>query len=171
MNNTTPNKKEEKLLQKQKRESYKKIKTIFMWAVPLVLAGGLVVWIVTLPKKPDTEVISKIGIHTHPQLLITIKGENVVPRGGIGLGPIQLGIHTHDPDNVLHIEKNGTVRESDITVGKFFEIWGKDFSNSTILGNVNGPDGTVTMLVNGEENFEFEKYKMQEGDKIQILYE
>ncbi len=35
---------------------------------------------------------------------------------------------------------------------------------------VYGEGGTVAMFVNGEENFEFENYLMQDNDRIEIVY-
>lgn len=152
------------------KKSQKKVKEVLSWLVPLVAVIALVVWIATLPKKPGTDVVSRQGIHAHPQILITINGEPQTISGGIGLGGVHSDIHTHDPDNVLHVEKSGVVREANITVGNFFKIWRKDFSSTSILGNENSEDGVVTMFVNGVPNDLFDKYQMQDGDVIEILF-
>jgi len=149
----------------------KKIKSILWWGIPLVIVFVLVAWLFSLPKKSDAKVISRSGIHAHPVIFISINGENIPVPGNIGLGGIQRGIHTHESDNVLHVEKSGTVRERDITIGNFFEIWREDFSSVSVLGYKNGSEGTVRMFVNGEENFEFENYQMLDRDKIEIIYE
>jgi len=149
----------------------KKIKSILWWGIPLVIVLVLVAWLFSLPKKSDAKIISRSGIHTHPTIFVSINGENITVPGSIGLGGLQRSIHTHEPDNVLHVEKSGTVRERDVTVGNFFEIWGEDFSSISILGYENGSLGTVRMLVNGEENFEFENYQMRDRDRIEIVYE
>ena len=149
----------------------KKIKSILWWGIPLVIVFVLVAWLFSLPKKSDANVISRSGIHAHPTLFISINGENITVPGIVGLGGLQRSIHTHKSDNVLHVEKNGTVRERDVTVGNFFEIWGKDFSATSVLGYENGSPGTVRMFVNGEENFEFENYQMRDRDRIEIIYE
>ena len=171
-NNKLLPKAEEKRKRRGQKMMWKRIKGVLLWAVPLIIVAALAVWVFTLPKKSDSQVISRYGIHIHPSLFIRINGEGVTVPGNIGLGrPIPLNIHTHNPDNILHVEKNGIVRERDITVANFFRIWRKDFSGSSILGNENGPQGTVRMFVNGEENFEFEKYQMRDRDRIEIIYE
>ena len=154
-----------------RKKQYKKIKGVLFWILPLALLVAVAVWIFTLPKKEGADVVARSGIHVHPTISIKIKGEEVTIPGRIGLGGIHRDIHTHEPDNTLHVEKSGTVRERDITVGNFFEIWGEEFSSTSILDNLNGPGGTVKMFVNGEENFEFKNYKMNDKDKIEIIYE
>ena len=47
-------------------------------------------------------------------------------------------------------------------LGRFFEVWGKDFIEL-------GP--TVKMTVNGEENTELENYVMQDKDKIELRFD
>lgn len=82
----------------------------------------------------------------------------IIP-GGIGLeGLTHNPMHTHDIDNVIHMEYNGLVKENDLKLGKFFEIWGRKFEEDR------------KMLVNGKENLEFENYIMRDSDKIEIIY-
>ena len=141
------------------------------WVVFGLIAVGFVVWIVTLPRVSDGELLSKNGIHYHPHLSVTIKGENVPIPQGLGLGAVHNPIHTHDPDGIIHLEFEGVVRKDDTKLGRFFEIWDKDFSKDSIMGNKTGEGGTVKMKVNGAENTEFENYLMKDGDKIEIIYE
>jgi hypothetical protein len=49
-------------------------------------------------------------------------------------------------------------------------VWGKNFNSSCIFEYCNGPDGKLTMTVNGKENFEFERYVMHDKDQIIIKY-
>lgn len=141
------------------------------WIIFGLLAVGIVVWIATLPRISDGEFLSTNGIHYHPHLTITIKGENVPIPAGIGLGAVEQSIHTHDTDGIIHLEFSGSVKKEDTKLGKFFEIWGKDFSKDSIMGHKTGEGGTVKMKVNGIENMEFENYEMKDGDKIEISYE
>lgn len=149
----------------------KKTQSIFLWTLLVAVIAGFVFWVATLPKVQEGELVSKNGLHWHSTLHIKIKGEEVALPAGIGLGAVHNPIHTHDPDNVIHLEFDGIVRKKDLAVRNFFRVWGKDFSRNSILGNKTGEGGTVKMLVNGKENMEFENYLMQDGDKIEIIYE
>lgn len=149
----------------------KKIQSIFLWVLFAAAIVGLVFWVATLPKIQEGEFISKNGLHWHSTLHIKIKGEEVALPVGIGLGAVHNPIHTHDSDNAIHLEFNGVVKKEDLAVRNFFKVWGKDFSKDSILGNKTGDGGTVKMLVNSKENTELENYLMQDGDKIEIIYE
>lgn len=149
-----------------------KIKEILWWAIPLVLLVALVLWVFTLPRKEGTKIMPQ-GVHWHATLAIKIKGEAVSIPGNIGLGPVSQPTHTHEPDGRLHFHAwpGGVLRESDLTLKRFFSLWGKDFSRESLMENKTGPDGTVHMFVNGTENFDFEKYNIQDGDRIELTYE
>ena len=123
---------------------------------------------------PEDQIVSRVGLHWHPKLDIYIKGERQEIPAGIGLGAVHQEMHTHKEDSqdgVLHMEMAGLVTSDETELGRFFKIWGKEFSRDQILEYKNGPEGKVTMLVNGKENNEFEKYQMKDKDKIEIRYE
>lgn len=123
----------------------------------------------------ESNVVATTGIHWHPQLEIYVKGERVPIPQNVGVGPeyadrpgfgdgsmAMTAIHTHDDLPLIHLEFSGLVRESDITLGKFFEVWGKDMSS---FGE------NLRMMVNGSENTEFGSYVMHDGDKIELRYD
>lgn len=137
-------------------------------AVALLVGGS---WWSGVASSNDPSVVSKNGIHWHPQLAIYIKGvEQDIPQN-IGLGTTHSSIHTHDDLPAIHLEFNGVVKNEDTRLGNFFDVWGKTFNANQILDYKNGPEGTVHMFVNGKENTEFENYHMRDGDKIEIRYE
>ena len=132
------------------------------------------------------EVVSESGIHWHPELSITIKGQKQTIPANIGIGPQHANskwydpmmqmtdVHTHDSSGTLHwevMDSMAPVKRNDIRLGVFFEIWGKPFNATQILDNHNGPDGTVTMTVNGKPNTDFDNYLVHDGDQIQISYQ
>lgn len=122
----------------------------------------------------ENEIISRTAIHWHPKLLIYIKGEKQGLEDGIGLGKTHEPLHTHTEDykqDVVHMEIPGVVTKDQTRLGKFFQIWGKQFNSNCIFDKCNGKDGKVKMMVNGKENKEFENYHMQNGDIIEIRYE
>ena len=113
----------------------------------------------------DPDIISRTGIHWHPQIAIYVNDELQEIPEGLGLTPTsESPIHTHDDVPLIHLEFDGIVRKSDITLGKFFEVWGKPFSSTELLGNT----GEVHMFVNGEPNTEFGSYVMHDDDKIEL---
>ena len=165
-------KKDKEQGQKGKTKTVKSVfKKVMLWIIVLGILA-LIVWaIARAPKTPQQEMISRNGIHWHPELSIVISGEEQEITVGIGLGAVHNPIHIHDPDGVIHLEFSGIVRENDIRLSQFFRIWKKQFNSECIFDFCNGPDGTVKMFINGEENTLFENYIMQDEDKIEILYE
>ena len=141
-------------------------------AVVALLVGGS--WAIGTMQQSDPDVISQSGIHWHPTLEIFVRGEKVDIPANIGLGQQysslptfdrsmgMTAIHTHEDMPVIHLEFPGLVREEDITLGRFFEIWGKDIRS---FGE------SVRMTVGGAENTEYEKYIMRDGDTIQLHYD
>jgi hypothetical protein len=151
----------------------KQVRRALLWGIPVILIA-LGAWaIVRSPKtsNDDNPLISRRGIHWHPNIEITIKGERVMIPANIGLGGIHADTHTHKENDQIHLEMSRPVRERDTRLAKFFETWGEEFNSQCILVACNGEDGNVKMLVNDEENFEFENYHMKDGDRIEIRYE
>lgn len=123
---------------------------------------------------PEDQIISRKGIHWHPKLTILIKGEKQEIPADFGLGAIHSPIHTHAADSkegILHMEMSGLVTKDETKLSQWFQLWGKQFNSSCIFDKCNGSDGTVKMIVNGQENKEFENYLMKDGDRIEIKYE
>ncbi len=123
---------------------------------------------------PNDQIVAKNGIHWHPRLLISIKGQKQEIPANIGIGAVHEKIHTHPEDNkegVVHMEMPGMVTKDDTKLGNFFKIWGKQFNSTQIFDKKNGKEGKVRMLVNGKENKEFENYQMRDKDLIEIIYE
>ena len=175
-------KKQRKLLRGQQKEKdrlrrqrQKKFKNLFWVVVGVLVIGGGILgggwFLATRPSLSASEIISTQGIHWHTELSITILDQKQDIPANIGIGIPEQPIHTHEEDNTLHLEFSGSVEKNDIRLGRFFEIWGKQFNQDCVFINCNGPEGKVKMLVNGEPNFEFENYIMNDGDKIEIIFE
>ena len=141
-------------------------------AVPLVGEAGV------------SGIISEKGIHWHPELTITIKGEKQLIPADIGMGKqfvddphydemmMMTDMHTHDASGTLHWEvMDGPVREDDVRLVEFFRVWDKKFSNSCIFEYCTGRGGQLRFIVNGKSNADFENYRIQDGDRIEIIYE
>lgn len=161
-------KQQEKL--EAKKSAVKKLRTkkLIQWIGWVVFGGAIVagiVWLaVSQPKTPDSEIVSRNGLHWHPKMDIYVKGEKQEFPSNIGIGAVHQPVHTHEDakEGVVHLELEGMVRKSDITVGQFFKSWGKDIQS---LG------ANVKMTVNGKENTELENYQMNEKDQIELRYD
>ena len=124
----------------------------------------------TITTDEENPIISQNGIHWHPQLSIRVRGTEVPIPANIGLIGTHSPMHTHETDDIIHLEYDSVVRESDITLGKFFEIWGKEFSETQLLENVTSDTERVIMRVNGEINTEYENYVLRHEDEIEISF-
>ena len=132
----------------------------------------------------NNDIVSKTGIHWHPQLTIYIKGQKQEIPANIGIGkqysnskwydPMMdmTDFHTHDNSGTLHWEvMNGPVAKEHVQLKAFFEVWGKTFNANQIFDSKNGSEGAVKMTVNGQPNTEFENYQVKDKDRIEIRYE
>lgn len=142
----------------------------FILLTVAILLGGVFLFSEKETTVPDDQILSRNGLHWHPKLEIFIKGEKQEIPEGIGLKPVEQPIHTHDSSGTIHLELPGLVKKDDLNLGRFFKIWGKGFNSECIFDKCNGEDGKVKMWVNGQENQEFEKYSMRDGDTIEIRY-
>jgi len=165
-------KKQREREQAAKLQARKKlVQRAVMWGLPVIVIGGILWAAVSSPEEAIEDFVSRDGIHWHPKLTIRMNGEHREIPANIGIGGVHKDIHTHEVNDSLHVEMNRPVREDDIRVKKFFDIWGERFTAECILDACNSEDGKVKMLVNNEENLEFENYLMQDGDRIEIVYE
>jgi hypothetical protein len=159
------------------------VKKIRNWFIGLVVIGLLILGIYSLIGNISERTIvdeseltfdaPKSAIHWHPTLTITIDGQKTIIPADIGItSTVHFPIHTHKEDiniGVIHMENDRPVKKT-VTLGYFFEVWNKKFSKDCIFEYC-ADKGTLKMYVNGGENFEFEKYFMQDKDEIKIVYE
>jgi len=153
------------------------VKKIRNWAIGLALTGLLIWGVYSLINNSGTDE-SKLAfdapkgpIHWHPSLTITIDGQKTIIPNDIGINPsAHFPIHTHEDGSigVLHMENNAPTKKT-VTLGYFFEVWGKKLSKDCIFEYCTDK-GALKMYVNGQENLEFENYFMQDKDEILIEY-
>ena len=157
---------QQKLTEQAGAAKKKILKKISKIALILLLVGGSAWWFIwyvaNQSKTPESEIISRNGLHWHPELAIYVKGLKQEIPANIGIGAVHQPMHTHDTTGVLHLEFQGLVRKQDITLGQFFKNWGKDMQSF---------GGNIKMTVNDKENTEFENYVMQDKDKVELRYE
>ena len=130
----------------------------------VALVIGLGVYLQSMDKggvNEDTSIVSRTGLHWHPELVIMVKKVKQEIPANLGMSGAEMPIHTHDSTGVIHLEFGGFVKKSDITLGQFFKVWKKDMRSF----------GTnMKMTVNGIENTEFENYHMKDKDKIVLTF-
>ncbi len=153
---------------------FKQKKKIRNWIIFILIFGLIVVGIYYLIKK-DTDIdnslnseVPKSAIHWHPHLTIRINGKEETIPANIGIGRVHYPMHTHDTDGVIHMENNRPAKKT-VTLGYFFEVWGKTFNKACIFDYCTNK-GTLKMYINSKENFEFEDYFMHDKDEILIEY-
>lgn len=160
-----------------KRLRGQSLRMVLRWMV-VFAAIGILAWILytivqSQPRITSNDIISRNGIHWHPHLRIVINGKEETIPAGVGLGAVHAPLHTHDTDNIIHLEyeRPGTIVVKDDTrLAKFFTVWGKRFDRECIFDHCNGSSGTVRFFVNGKENTDFEQYAMHDNDDIEIRY-
>ena len=142
------------------------------WTVFVAAIIALVYFAVTAPRVASGDLVSTTGIHYHPKLSIKINGTPVTIPNGIGLGAGEKPIHTHDEgDGTLHLEFQGTVKKTDTHLGIFFDIWGKEWTPTSFMGNPIDATHTLTMKVDGKDSTEYRDLLMKDGQKIELVYQ
>ncbi len=159
-------KRQEKLEAREATIQKRQTRRIINWVIGLALVilpiGGLIWYSATRPPIPESDIVSRNGLHWHPELAIYVKGVKQDIPANLGMGGVEMPIHTHDSTGVIHLEMSGLIRKENITLNQFFKVWGKDLNSF----------GTTTkMTVNGKENTDYGNYLMQDKDKIELRYE
>ena len=90
----------------------------------------------------------------------------------IGLaGAVHNPIHTHETDNIIHLEFEGKVKKSDTNLGKFFDLWGKEWTATSFMGLPIDATHTLTMKVDGAPSTEYGNLLMKDKQEIELIYQ
>lgn len=138
--------------------------TLIIVGVLLIGTFGALVWYAsTGPLVADADVLSRRGLHWHPELTVYVKGVRQPIPANIGIGAVHNPMHTHDMSGIIHLEMEGLVMRDDTTLGEFFKVWKKEMKDF----------GTTTprMLVNGEAVPDMLHYPMKDKDKIEMYFD
>jgi len=191
-------KKQEKEMQKEqdvkKRKSGKRLKTVLLVAVVILILAGIAYFFMTSKPSPNNTKYDLSGIptgyiHWHSQVQVYICGERKMlpeppPGGEIGSGVL----HTHDKttniqslpgtdgNGVMHIEGNVRMNPAEATLGKFMQNIHVNFGNETIMDKKNGDactnstNGTVKVFVNDKPLNNPLDYIARDKDIIRIEF-
>lgn len=149
--------------------------------VGVVIVVGALVWLfMRAPKdtNSDSSLLSRTGIHWHAQITITVDGKEVIIPDDTGLVGANAAnphagspLHTHAGEsNKIHMEYSSVVRQDDVKLGKFFEVWGEELSSTQLMDKTTADGGTLVMKVNGQESTAFGDYIMQDGDTMELIF-
>lgn len=129
------------------------------------IGGGLIVlallgWSM-YARSSDPNLVARTGLHWHAMLSILVGTTSVPVPASIGLGAVEMPIHTHDDSGEIHMEFPGIVRTGDLELKHVFENWGRPMDSF----------GTnMTMTVNGATSTAYGNYVMHDGDVIVLHY-
>lgn len=117
-----------------------------------------------------------INIHGHygirtsnsVHLSISINGAELTIPSDIGISDgVLRPLHTSDTTGKINLESK-CPRE--FILGDFFKIWGKNFNSTCIMDYCDDGVHMMKVLVDGEENNDFENLVLVDGQKISIVY-
>src|ERR671930_2048242 len=114
----------------------------------------------------------QLVFHNHAHLDIFINGQpyRIPSQIGIVPGKCIYWLHTHDDSGVIHIESPVT---RNFTLGQFFDIWNKKFTNTQILNSIVNSKNTLSVYVNGikvNPTVNYRDIKLSVHDEIAIVY-
>ena len=163
-------------IRREAHRSRQKVKVAAWWTIGIGVVLFVIYLAVTAPKVADGEYVSTVGLHYHAHVVVTVNGvEQTLPKGlGMTDRPVESPLHIHEADNSVHMEFEGPanqkVKKDDIRLGRVFDLWGKDFSSTTLMGNKVVDGHTIVMKVNGVVSSEYEHYQMHDKDEITIEF-
>jgi hypothetical protein len=117
--------------------------------------------------------------HIHAHLDIIINGQYFLVPAQIGIIPDKCfyWLHTHDIIGIIHIE---SPVNRDFTLGQFFDIWNKKFTNDQIKFNNNqifnyvaNGNNPLSVYINGTKvpnEANYREIKLHAHDEIAIVY-
>jgi hypothetical protein len=107
--------------------------------------------------------------HIHPELSIFMNGTEVPIPLNLGVKATGMtAIHTHNEKGVIHVE---APIKKDFTLGDFFAVWGKDFSQTKLLDTTVDDKSEIIVTVNGQKVDTYENTVVGDKDKIVISYQ
>jgi hypothetical protein len=116
--------------------------------------------------------VEQLVFHNHAHLDIFIDGQPYTVPSQIGIVPGKCiyWLHTHDDSGVIHIESPVT---RNFTLGQFFDIWKKQFSNVQIFDKTANATNVMAVYLNGNKingEANYRDINIQEHDQIAIVF-
>lgn len=169
-------KKERKLLSKEKKKRQKESEilrenkfnftTILWWVIGIVILiffGSVI--------RRNSRRAALEPVHWHIPISYEFCGQEFIPQEKEN----HLLLHGHG-DGLAHIEGK-IISDKDITLGKFMDNIGLEFTKSSVHNYKNGDicpnkktPGKVKVLIDGKYNNEFRDHVFSDGEKIKIIF-
>jgi hypothetical protein len=114
----------------------------------------------------------QLVFHNHAHIDIFIDGQpySIPSQVGILTGKCIYWLHTHDDSGIIHIESPVT---RNFTLGQFFDIWKKKFSNTQIFDKIANGTNAMSVYVNGNKikaDASYRNINLNEHDEIAIVF-
>lgn len=170
------------IITKHVKKSFKlsnKLIAIIGAGIIVVIVGSIGLYSAIAPHGPLPLTIDGIQCNAFEQLLFHIHAHlDISINGQYFLVPAQIGItdrcyywlHTHDETGVIHIE---SPVNRDFTLGQFFDIWNKKFTNNQIFNYVANGNTPLNVYVNGTKvpnGANYPDIKLSAHEEIAIVY-
>ncbi len=123
-----------------------------------------------LPTVPCFDTTQPVRQAFQVHITITVDGQPypLEPRIGYDYGKCMHTMYTTDASGVVYIRANDT---STYTLGQFFDVWHKTFSNTQIMTYKVESGHRVHILVNGKEVNSGRETPLRPNDVITISYQ
>lgn len=149
----------------------------YIFIIPIIAAvlSGVIYW-ASLPRTSlaidgiECNSMEQAVFHIHAHLDIYINGQPFTVPASIGIiqNKCLYWLHTHDTSGIIHIE---APYFRSFTLGEFFDIWNKPFSNNGIFDNAVQGSNTLKVFVNGvETSGNYRDIILGAHDEIVIVY-
>lgn len=158
----------------------KKVKTVAVWILVIVMAlgllgsSGILSFFTGTPALTTRELAfscttdEATRFHIHPVLSILEEGKKVEIPANVGFSSTCLHpVHTHDNTGEIHVE---SPEQRDFTLGDFFAVWEKPLSKTQVLDYVATSTHEIVMTVDGQPSEEFENLVLKDKQQIVLEY-
>lgn len=131
----------------------------YLWIITAVIVVAVVGFIYLATRQDGDTTASAAEIecnrtehlryHVHVNLKIYVEGQEVPVPANVGIRPDCLyWLHTHDASGTVHVE---APQRQHYTLGQFFNIWGRNLSETELIGYTVDETHQIKAYVNGEE--------------------
>lgn len=107
-------------------------------------------------------------IHSHLSIMINKQLVSVPTHIGVNTNKNCIdAVHTHDGDGLIHVESPA---KKDFTLGDFFAVWDKPFSQAQILESKVNAEYGLKLYIDGKESSNFDSTILKDHQELFIDY-
>lgn len=147
--------------------------TKLIWGAIIVVVIGLFIWGNSTPRTaantfPNTDIPclanghQSLSEHIHPQLIITVDGENEVIPANVGItNECMAEVHTHDASGELHVESVYMGNIGELRLRDFFRVWDREIEREGY---------GVEIRVGGDVVESADDVRFRDKEQLEIIY-